>query len=225
MNEAVEEIIDLIYPRLCVLCNCESRTGVCVECENRIQLIDADVQRNNIKLVLPKYVEDIFVATIYDEATQRLIEKFKYGLCDFLIDDIAYYINLTLKSVWFCDDVDAVVPVPVPVHISDFADKGFSHGALIAEVVARGLRKPLLKDMLIKRCKTKHLAKLRADERADVLKGAFVVKDSQNVTGKRLLLVDDIITTGATIGECAKTLRKAGCPEVRAYVFSSGQVV
>ncbi len=102
--------------------------------------------------------------------------------------------------------------VPVPLTIKRLKERGFNQSLLIARVISRETDTPLLIDILAKKKETPPQIGLSAKERLLNLKNAFEVKG--NVKGLRLMLVDDVMTTGATVTECSKVLMKAGAKEV-----------
>jgi ComF family protein len=102
--------------------------------------------------------------------------------------------------------------VPVPVTIKRLRERGFNQSLLIARVLEKESKVPLLMDTLLKKKETPPQIGLSAKERLLNLKNAFEVKG--NIKGLRLLLVDDVMTTGATVTECSKVLMKAGAEEV-----------
>lgn len=102
--------------------------------------------------------------------------------------------------------------VPVPLNVKRLRERGFNQSLLIARVISKKIRVPLLMDILLKKKETPPQVGLSAKERLLNLKNAFDVKG--DVNGLRLLLVDDVMTTGATVTECSKTLMKAGAKEV-----------
>lgn len=102
--------------------------------------------------------------------------------------------------------------VPVPLSIKRLRERGFNQSLLIARVISKEIGVPLLMDVLFKRRETPPQISLSAKERLVNLRNAFEVKG--DLKGLRLLLVDDVITTGATVTECSKRLMKAGAREV-----------
>ena len=102
--------------------------------------------------------------------------------------------------------------VPVPLSIKRLRERGFNQSLLLARVISREKKLPLLIDILFKKKETSPQTGLSGKERLLNLKNAFVVK--RDIRGLRLLLVDDVMTTGATVTECSKQLMKAGAKEV-----------
>lgn len=109
---------------------------------------------------------------------------------------------------------DADVVVPVPLHFSRLLERGFNQSAVLARQVARVLGKPLLLDAVSRsRASAEQSGSTRGQRRANV-RGAFTAKKSR-VGGMRVLLVDDVVTTGATAQACAAALQTAGALDVQ----------
>ena len=106
--------------------------------------------------------------------------------------------------------IDGIVPVPVTNRT--LRERGFNQALLLSVVLSRQLRIPVYMDILYKKMDTPAQIGLGARERARNLRNAFAVRG--RLRNQRLLLLDDVMTTGATVRECAKTLVKSGAREV-----------
>ncbi len=105
--------------------------------------------------------------------------------------------------------------VPVPLHPNREKERGFNQAALLAAVIARELRLPLVDRALLRARETTSQTTLSRAGRRVNLAGVFTAgEDAARLRGKGVLLVDDVYTTGATAGECSRTLRAAGVPFV-----------
>lgn len=102
--------------------------------------------------------------------------------------------------------------IPVPVTKKTLRERGFNQALLLSRFLSKDIAIPIFMETLYKKRDTLPQIGLGARERAANLRNAFEVRG--DVTGKRLLLLDDVMTTGATVRECSKTLRKAGAKEV-----------
>ena len=157
--------------------------------------------------------ERVLGAFDYTDSTVGLIYKFKFGNGRYLAEFFADEMVKKLKE--FNVTMDAIVAVPITDKVRK--KRGFNQSFLLAKRIAdtSGIA---LSENLIKTKDTEEQAKLDYKERATNLERAFAVPDKREFIGKRVLLIDDVYTTGATSNECAKTLIKAGALEVYVLV-------
>ncbi len=113
---------------------------------------------------------------------------------------------------------DAIIPVPL--HERRLREREYNQALLLADYIARRLRVPVSYDNLIRTRETAAQTELSRAERLKNLRRAFTVERPDEVAGKRLLVVDDVFTTGTTANECAKALRKAGSAEVEVVTLA-----
>jgi len=118
--------------------------------------------------------------------------------------------------------VDAVLPVPL--YKKRLRQREFNQSALLAKYTANGLGSMLVTDSLVKTRETKPQVGLRSDERRKNMKNAFGVRNDKVVQGKDILLIDDVSTTGATIRECSKVLKKAGAANIHVLTLAHGMM-
>ena len=104
--------------------------------------------------------------------------------------------------------------IPIPLHKTKKRKRGFNQSELIAKELSKSLNIPLKTDILVKTKKTQTQTNLTKEQRAENVKNAFIIKNPQSIEGKTVFLVDDVFTTGSTMKECAKTLKKAGATYV-----------
>ena len=112
---------------------------------------------------------------------------------------------------------------PIPLYFNKMKERGFDQAFLIARQAAKVLNLPLEGGLLRRVNATSPQATMTRAERARNIKGAFEVNRSELVAGKDILLVDDVFTTGATVNEATKILKKKGAGKV--HVFTLGRVV
>jgi ComF family protein len=123
-----------------------------------------------------------------------------------------------------CDEVhrhavDAQLIVPVPLSPARLRQRGFNQAALLAQYVALASQARLATDVL-RRVERPSQRTLKAVERLSNLSGAFACSSPEEVRGRRILLIDDVVTTGATVSACADTLADAGAARVGALAFA-----
>lgn len=116
----------------------------------------------------------------------------------------------------------ADVIVPVPLHPRRFAERGFNQAVFVAQALENCTGMPVLHDALRRHRYTKQQTRLKKEKRNQNTQGAFSVFKNAGFVGKRVYLVDDVYTTGATMQEAAHMLRSAGAAEVFAFVLARG---
>jgi ComF family protein len=114
-------------------------------------------------------------------------------------------------------NVDAVIPVPL--HASRQRSRGFNQSFLLSQHIAPLLSAPVM-DILVRTRPTQAQAHLGAGKRRTNVERAFAVRPGLHLAGRSCLLVDDVITTGATLAACADTLKAAGAPSVAAATLA-----
>jgi ComF family protein len=105
---------------------------------------------------------------------------------------------------------------PVPLHVKRLRQRGFNQAGLLASVVGSRLGLPVHFDCLVRKCWTEPQTRLNREQRLQNVKDAFHVRTPGTVKGRRVLIIDDVYTTGTTLNECTKTLKAAGASEVHA---------
>jgi ComF family protein len=126
-----------------------------------------------------------------------------------------------VKTMELNNIVDFDLIIPVPVHWRKEAIRGYNQAYLLAKPLAMKLEKPILRDVLVKSKWTREQNTLSAYERKRNLAGSFRVRKRERIQGMRILLIDDIFTTGSTIKVCGETLIKAGAESVVALTLTS----
>lgn len=152
---------------------------------------------------------------LYDSLIGKLIRELKYereiGIAAFL----AKLIHARIDKENILEDLRCDYIHPVPLSRKRFISRGFNQSGLIAKKLAEAFEISYRDDILIRIRDTKSQTGLGFDERLINIRGAFKVADENAVAGKSILLVDDVMTTGATIEECARTLNAAGSGKVK----------
>ena len=152
-------------------------------------------------------MDAVVFAAAYTGTAKELVHRFKYR-ADFAAGRLLARL-LAARVVAACDGrIDLVVPVPL--HRRRLGGRGFNQAALLARDVARRLGTPCAVAALERLRHTRSLAGLHPHERGDELLGAFRVRRPGAVAGRRLLVVDDVLTTGATAEGCCAALKQAG---------------
>lgn len=157
-------------------------------------------------------------AIAYAGPVCKLIHDFKYTHKVHLRRPLALLIIQHLNDVVAGHDWDLIIPVPL--HVRRLRSRGFNQAVLLGELLARKWRLPMERRTLRRVRWTEPQINLPAVDRRDNVKGAFAVHDVARVAGKRVILLDDVMTTGSTVNECAAVLKKAGAEEILVVTVS-----
>ena len=153
---------------------------------------------------------------IYIDAFQQMILSFKHDRTE-LAPVLGRLIDAAFQGSHFYNDIDLLVPVPL--HWTRRLRRGYNQSHLLAKRLTHPTARIMADLVRIRRTKTQPTAVTPA-ARAKNVKGAFAVRSDHRFTGRRICLVDDIKTSGATLNECAKTLKKVGTKKVFALVLA-----
>lgn len=157
-------------------------------------------------------------ALAYDDASRDLILKFKHGDMMHAVDTFLPWLMRAGEDLISQADI----LLPVPLHRFRLISRRYNQAALLAQAVARKAGKPCIADGLIRNRATDSQGRKKAAERRQNVKNAFAIhpKHGSRLKGKNILLIDDVHTTGATVGECAHTLIKAGAADVNVLTLA-----
>jgi len=164
----------------------------------------------------PPAYERARAAVCYDDFSRILIHGLKYS--DRL--DLAPMLGRWMARAGHALLQDAEALVPVPLHWRRLWARRFNQSAALAKIVSQASGVPLLGDALKRVKATLQQVGLTASERALNVQGGFAVADRSRVAGRRLILIDDVLTSGATIDACARALNRAGAARVDVLVFA-----
>jgi ComF family protein len=115
-------------------------------------------------------------------------------------------------------DLDLVMPVPL--HAGRLKERGFNQALLLAHQMCEAHHIPLSCDNLYRTRPTRPQVELSGAERIRNVAGAFALRRPEEVANRRLVLVDDVFTTGATMNECSEVLKRAGAAQVTAFTLA-----
>ena len=146
---------------------------------------------------------------------QHAIRLFKYQGKVSLAAPLA---DLMIARLPPLDSVDVIIPVPL--HIQKLREREFNQSLLLADLIGRRLAVPVVYTNLVRTVPTPAQTTLSRKSRHKNLRRAFAVRRPDAIANKRILLIDDVFTTGTTVNECAKTLRRAGSADVFALTLS-----
>lgn len=216
LDEVKGKLIDFLFPPRCVGCGSEG-SFVCAFCESSLPrlagpacpMCSRPLARNgdcpHCRAWRPE-TDGIRSPFAFDGVIRQSIYQFKYGH----FKELAAPLGRLLAGYLERESLGVEVLVPVPLHSSRLRERGYNQSALLAVEMGKRSGLPVAGDSLVRLRPTKpQVNTAGAAERQRNLAGAFGCRD-RSLAGKRVLLVDDVCTTGATLSACAIALREAG---------------
>ena len=201
--------LNLIFPSKCVICN---KIGD-ILCENCFSKIKHFPQQ---KINPPQNIDLMIVCGYYDGILKTLIRKFKFSKKKSLSPYLFNFIKKCIENKSYFSSIDLITSVPL--HKNRLKERGFNQSELIAKELSNFLNIPYDGNILERVKETSFMYNLSKSERKKNVKGVFSV--SRNLNGLNILIIDDILTTGATLSEIASEIKKNGANSVYALVVA-----
>lgn len=212
MKEFLLSLLDWIYKKKCYFCRSSKESvKMCSSCYEELEFLPVQVNRkfNDV---------NIYCAGVYSKNLQKLIRGLKYHGQR----DLAYYLAKFMFEYWGRLDLNGEYQiVPVPIYPKRKKKRKYNHMDLVAQELSQMTGFPVNSD-LIKRVKdTKPQYKLNKAQRMQNLSDAFEVDKSKFIEAKKLLLIDDICTTGSTFEEMIKAFNDVGVYDIVCFAATT----
>jgi len=241
LNFTLQSINQLLWPAVCINCGeniCETDNNLCKNCWSQLLACTSGdycrrCGRDASKFALLEgacpdcqgkefHFDRIARSGVYSQALQKMILAFKNGRTELDLA-VGFLANSALQGSDFYNDIELFVPVPL--HWSRRLARGYNQSQVLAGKLNHSTAKISTELVRIRRTKSQP-AMVSPAARAKNVAGAFAVRYGNNFTNRKICLVDDIKTSGATLNECAKTLKQAGASKVFALVLAiAGQSI
>ena len=152
-----------------------------------------------------KYFKELLYIFKYEGIIRKTILKYKFQEGSYLYKTFVNFILKNQKFFEFIKSYDTIVPVPISK--KRYKERGYNQSYLIAKEISKNTKLELQNRCIIKRKNVIEQSKLNKEEREKNIKGVYEIIDKENLQNKRIILVDDIYTTGSTLNECANALK------------------
>ena len=231
-----QSLLSFVFPVSCELCGsllpARDMDGVCGSCQRSIPLIpsprcpkcgrfSSEFTRDcALCRAETFYFDHAHAAVYYDGRAKELLRALKFSRKKRLTKTLLSLLERSIRENGVTSDADGVVAVPM--HRALRFDRGFDQAELFARGVSKMLAKPFLSGALISGRPGKMQSKLGKFERKENVKDRFRLGRRTDLSGKKLLLVDDILTTGETASQCAKILKSSGAASVQVFAVARG---
>lgn len=241
-KEGFGGLLNLIYPPACLICNtklldvqqqnlsiCEgclskikkNQPPYCIKCGRSLRGLTDNVETCWECTGRDFDYERSWSCTLYEGLTKEALHLLKYSgklslsnlFCSLLVQFLE-------ENPEVLNGIEATLAVPL--HNVKFRERGFNQAHILSSAVVKKFGLKDLSYCLKRAVATRPQSELDKKERFDNIKGTFEVTAPLLISGKNLLMVDDLFTTGATLNECAKVLRKAGAKKIHCLTFARG---
>lgn len=218
-KESINFVFDFLLPRLCLSCKqvlSSKDIVLCNKCFFELEIPNATLLATEYeaKFSSTNLIDDFKAAFLFqqDKPIQYLIHSLKYDK-KFLS---GIYLGKLISRIFSKEIMDwnADLIIPVPLHKLKKIERGYNQSEFIAKGISMELKIPV-RPKLIRRIRhTETQTHLNHLERVENVRNAFKVKNSKLLEQKRIILVDDVVTTGSTISECAQVIKRAGASKI-----------
>lgn len=201
-------IAHLLYPWKCVFCESVLKdTDICRECEEKLPYTVGDSAMQKFPFI-DKCVSPLY----YKDKVRASVHRYKFGGCSAYSQRYAALMSDCVENNLDCRSIDVISWIPLSK--KRLRQRGYDQARLLAEEIAAKTGLPCRQ--LLQKVKNNSAQSLTRDakQRRENVAGVYALDDGADVSGLRILLVDDVVTTGATMSEAARILRKAGAKSV-----------
>lgn len=239
LQNALNTTLGFFYPEVCALCQDEPATArdgfVGAQCLSHVQFVrppfcercgmpfDGDItasfECSNCR-ELKLYFTSARAAVVAKTVVRDAIHHFKYSRALWFENFLAGLLMDEAVPVLAGQKWDFIVPVPL--HPLKKREREFNQAELLAARLSKAAHVPLNTKLLHRVKATATQTLLKREQRATNMRGAFAIRDGVKLDGERIVLVDDVFTTGATTNDCARALRDAGAEEVSVWTVARG---
>ncbi|MBE7037801.1 MAG: ComF family protein [Ruminococcaceae bacterium] len=211
LKKIKEFIINIFLPKRCIYCgkilDYNALLSICKKC-----VIPALAKEKPRRDFIEKYFDAVLCATYYEKHIRYAMIKFKFKSITSLADTFSHMMLIKVKEDWRFLTSDIITSVP----LSDkrLKERGYNQSHLLAKNLAPKLDMPYNEKLLVKVKDIPRISKLTLSQRRKIVRGVYKFDNNFDIRGKKIILIDDIFTTGSTANECARILKKNGAQSV-----------
>lgn len=208
----LDNILEYIYPPVCGVCGKICKSYICNKCSIKIKKYEIK-NRNTVEIKeKEKYFDELFCIFKYEDIIRDVLIKYKFQNRPYLYKTFSKIILKNEKTCGFLKKYDIIIPVPISRKRKH--ERGYNQTYLMSKEIAKILNIKLGNNVLMKVIDTKAQSGLSKKDRITNVKNVFKIIDCETIKDKKILIFDDIYTTGSTVNECARILKEAGTEKI-----------
>ena len=204
----INHILNLIYPNVCGICGKICKESLCKKCEIKLD----NIKKFKIDKIKDKNFEKHLYIFKYEGIIKEKLIEFKFNQKPYICKTFVKFLIKNKKICRFLKSYDIIIPVPI--HYNRKLERGYNQSALIVKQIAKQLDIKYEDKVLYKKINNKPQSTKNKEERKQNVIGVYDIKNEYKILNKKILLLDDIYTTGSTVNECSKILKKTGAKKV-----------
>ena len=201
-------IIDMLFPQVCGICGKLNKEGLCNKCKiNLEELVENGIVNQSLEGM---YFDELIYIFKYEGLIRKFILDYKFHEKPYMYISIVAFILKNKIIYEKMQNYDTIIPVPISK--KRMKERGYNQSLLIAKKISQSLKIPLQTNCLFKTKNIIEQSKLNKEQRKENIQNVYKLKNKEILKNKRILLIDDIYTTGSTVNECSKILQQ-GMPK------------
>ena len=211
IKEILNKILNLIYPNVCGICGEICVANICEACQKQIEKnIVCKNEKNNNKNIF--FEEHMYLFNYENDIREKIIQ-YKFKEKPYMYKAFAEIFTKNEKICDFLKSYDIIMPVPI--HRKRNNERGYNQSGLIAKEISKQVKEISFENnILYKNKNTNPQSSLNKAQRIENAKNVYEIRNAQIIKNKKIIVFDDIYTTGSTVKECAKILKEAGALRV-----------
>ena len=229
----IDKVLNFLFPPVCGICLKKDKNWICDECLNKLnselKLKKIRIDKNNSEKIYKviyktNNIIKIFYLFEYKDLIRKKIIEFKFNDKSYLYKTFS---NIILKNKKICKLLNSYdIIIPVPMFEKKKKKRGYNQTELISKEIAKRLDITFNNNILFKIKENKTQSLLNYHERKQNVLNVYKINDSEtkNVSNKKIILFDDIYTTGFTVKECIKELEKLNPKKIDVLVLAKGKI-
>lgn len=215
-----KEIKNMFFmENICLMCKenkPDSTKYICEDCYSNLEIV------NKESYVDLPYINKTYYSLLYNRYLREQIANYKFNGKSYLYKAFGEIMVDTIKKKEIHKNIDLITYIPS--HKRKEAKRGYNPAELLASYISKDLNIQISKDNLIKNKLTKEQSGLNRLDRTTNLKDSFTLKNKEEIKGRKILLIDDIITTGTTLQETSKVLMENGAKKIIGLTLTSSKI-
>ncbi|MDP4094776.1 MAG: ComF family protein [Bacillota bacterium] len=220
----IKYLLKFLFPPKCIFCKkllpTNTEIEVCTECYDKITFYSGELLYTGDYIKIA-WIDKVICLCEYSGIIKDAVIRYKFFNKPGYYRTFAKLLSKKVKKMTNSLFFDIIISVPL--HSDREKERGYNQSYLISRLVGKEIGIPEASGILERTRNTPKQSLLGKEQRGLNIKGAFKVNNADKVKGKKILIIDDILTTGSTLSECGRVLTEAGAKSVTAAVIASGK--